>query len=614
MPSFRQPKQPKPIEIDTYLGLNESVGETEIKLGEAVYMRNFRITNNFKVKKREGHQKFIDFGNAKEAYIVWDGALGSANIMLVANDGKIYEYDLDQTTTTTAIADLITEGVVTQLGTLTDAPTRGFYFRNVDDDPKIYIMNGTDFKEYDGTTYQDVDPYIPTILITAPPAGGGTLFEEINLLTGAKKQSFVGDGTSTTYQLAEDTLDSDTVLVTIDGVSKTENTHFTVNRTNGTVDFSAGSSPHGAPATDAEVIIQWVKVVSEHAPLVKKNKYFMDFGPGNDTNMFVWGNPDEPDRRMRSGILRADYWPINSFTLIGSGQFPITSLIQVYNRQLIFTEGQAFSSAPEFNSTTGKFEYPVTDLNERVGMVAAGQGQMVDNKPVTLFGNQIKEWASQTQIEDERNENTVSDKIKLSLADLDLSTAITFDYQKENEYWVNIGSEVYIWNYFNDTFYIFDNINANSFREVAGVVYYGAVGTVERFDSTKFDDNTSAYTARMELGFTDFGVANLLKNSRKLWIYIEPDDNTSVCTIWQTNRKSLTDDDCLEAEYKLIDYGAIDYSNWSYETNYNPEPFRFKIRAKKYAFIKFIFFNDDPLQSLTLLSMYVEAQTTGEVK
>ena len=47
---------------------------------------------------------------------------------------------------------------------------------------------------------------------------------------------------------------------------------------------------------------------------------------------------------------------------------------------------------------------PVYDLNETVGHEAYGQGQLVDNRPVSLFRNQIKTWAA-TDIENERNES-----------------------------------------------------------------------------------------------------------------------------------------------------------------------------------------------------------------
>ena len=102
---------------------------------------------------------------------------------------------------------------------------------------KIYLQNGEDYKVWYGTgLFTDVSEsaYIPLVYINTPPAGGGTAFDEINLLTPKKHQQFDGDGVASTYQLAETNIDSiDQVYV--DGVLKTVTTDYTVNLTNGTV-------------------------------------------------------------------------------------------------------------------------------------------------------------------------------------------------------------------------------------------------------------------------------------------------------------------------------------------------------------------------------------------
>lgn len=92
MATFNASKPPAPIEISKYLGINEAVGETEIKLGEATSQINFRITQNYKPQKRTGHKTFIDFGNVKVVQGMWHGAIGSKTVLLVVNNGKIYEF------------------------------------------------------------------------------------------------------------------------------------------------------------------------------------------------------------------------------------------------------------------------------------------------------------------------------------------------------------------------------------------------------------------------------------------------------------------------------------------------------------------------------------------
>ena len=304
MATFKTSKPPEPIEISRFLGINQAVGETEIEIGQATSQVNWRITQNYKPQKRTGHKTFINYGNTKNINGMWSGTIASKSVLISCNDGKVYEYNFTAETNT-------------QIGTLTDARTTIFYF-----DGKLYFLNGVEYKEYDGTTFKDVDPYIPIISIGTPPEGGGTAYEPINLLTGKKKQEFFANGTATAYQLAEKGLDADLLTCTIDGVEKTEVTHFTVNRTTGVVTFSS------APADELEVIIGWTKVETGNADIVKKNKYAMINGPGNDTAIFLWGNPEHKNRRSWSGTLKANYFPAINYTYIGV----------VYGREIICLE------------------------------------------------------------------------------------------------------------------------------------------------------------------------------------------------------------------------------------------------------------------------------------
>ena len=593
MAVFTPSRAPSPIVIDKFLGLNESIGETEILLGQAVKQINFRITQNYKAQKRQGHRTFIDYENNKPVRGVWYGVIKGKEVLISCNDGKVYEYNFSTKENT-------------QIGAMTDAETSIFYFES-----KLYFINGHEYKEYDGETFQDVEGYVPTVVIASMPAGGGTEFEPINLLTGRKKQEFQGDGNATTYQLVETDIDDDEVTCTINGETKTEGTHFTVNRTAGTINFAGGTSPHGAPANGALVAIEWTKVDETHRDLVVKNRYAMTFGPGNDTCIFLWGNPDAKNRRTWSGTLKANYFPVFNFTLIGTDEFAITDIKAVYNRQIIFKEDRTYYSPPEFIANTNTYDYPVYDLNEKVGNVAYNGVQILKNLPLSLYGNQFWYWVN-TNVEDERNAEPVSSRIKESLTNVDLRNAVTFDYQKEGEYWCNVGDKVYIWNYGNDTFYIFDNIEATCFLDIDGTVYYGSKGTIEVFDGV--NDNGEPINAELELGFTDFGVNELHKNTRKLWITVQPESKSSVDVLYTTNKTFLSEPRSISVAFNLLDFALIDFGNFSFLTNRAPVTYRRKIRAKKYAYIKFIFRNNKLDESLTLLALKLTAETTSEVK
>ena len=59
-----------------------------------------------------------------------------------------------------------------------------------------YFKDGKNYLQYDGTTIRDVEGYIPTTSIGRKPSGGGTIHEDVNLLSNYRINTFVGDGTS----------------------------------------------------------------------------------------------------------------------------------------------------------------------------------------------------------------------------------------------------------------------------------------------------------------------------------------------------------------------------------------------------------------------------------
>jgi len=613
MPNFKEIKEPNPIQINKFLGLNQSVGETEIKLGETVKQLNWRLTQDYKPKKRAGHNTVINFGNTKDCQGGWTGIINSTEVLIMVNNGNVYEYDLSIDTDTTAIADLITEGTVTLIGTITDLPTNIYRFND-----NIFFQNGTDFKYYNGTTYGNATDiaYIPVIAIETPPSGGGTDFEQVNLLTGKKWQWFTGDNTSTTYVLREASIDATTLVVTVDGVTVVEGVGFTVNRTLGTLDFSAGTTPFGAPITDALVKIKYEKANATNLGFVTGNKYAMDFGPGNDVSVFLWGHATYKNKRIWSGttyegVFDGTYFKETNFTEIGSKEFAITDIIQQYNRQIIFKTDRSYYSYAEYISTTETYDYPVFDLNESIGNIAYHGVQLIENNPVSLYKQAWWMWRS-TQVEDERNTDIISQRIRLDLDSTDLSTAITFDYQEEKELWVNIGSIVYIYNYGNDTFYEYDNISAKWFLSINGIVYYGANGTVQAFNGLA--DNGVAVNAVGELGFNNFNVPELLKNARVMWVEIYPYNRTSLTISYATNKFNTGTAKVIKpVKYVLFSFDDIDFGDFSFSTNRNPQTERRNIRANNFTTIKIIFSNNELDEEVALLGIKVLAETQGYV-
>lgn len=599
------PKDPPIQEIIKFLGLNETFGNTQINKGEFSFLENYRITKNYKPSKRPGHYTFIDFGGVGDVQGEWEGTIGGKDVLISCWNGNIYEYDMTVDTETTLIAELISESTVTIIGTLTDLKTQIFWFNS-----KVYFRNGVEYKEYDGTTYQDVVPYVPTVSLNAPPAGGGTLFEEINLLTGAKIQTFLGDGSSTLYQLAELSIDADLLAITVDGVSKTEGVDFTVNRTLGQVTFIV------APINLAYVSVKWVKVVSGNADLIKNHKYAVDFGVQNDTNLFIFGNVNEKRVFRFSGINKAGYYPANSFVGVGSDEFAITDLKSNQQSLLIFKLNATFTvtptNNPNFTTNTGlnPYNYGYQDLNEQLGHIAPNMVQLVKDSPISL--GEFKMWLWKiTSVESQRSADPISDRIQRSLEGLDLSTAVTFNYTNQNEYWVNIGTRVYIWNYGNDTMYIYTNIQATQFLERGANVYYSSVGTIERMNSSYLADGMElgdTIPCDGKLAFSDHDSVSFEKMMQQQWLTIEPASRTSVDVQFVTNRKNEERSKVYTVGYLRYDFDDIDFDDYSFNTNDNPQTKDIGANIDRFVYLQPVFKNDTNDESLTIikLSMLIE--------
>lgn len=78
---------------------------------------------------------------------------------------------------------------------------------------KLYILDSAHYYEYDGTVFRDVVGYIPTTTISRAPLGGGTKYQDVNLLSPYRKNSFCSDGETLEYHLDVEAYDSDYSVV-----------------------------------------------------------------------------------------------------------------------------------------------------------------------------------------------------------------------------------------------------------------------------------------------------------------------------------------------------------------------------------------------------------------
>lgn len=592
-PSNIQLKAITPIRITAFLGLNRvEDGDTELKLGEASDTQNFRITNGYEITKMEGWQDVFPSMGDKKIQGMWYGKLKGVYMLVFNYGGTLYKR---------------VNGVNTSIGTVADARTTFFYFNSY-----LYILGGKNYKKYDGgTSILDVVGYIPKLAINAPPSGGGTPYEQVNMLTGSKHMTFSPDGTSKVFKLAEANI-TEVQRAEVNG-SSTSN--YTADLVNGTVTFNTAPT-QGVGTVD----IYWTKPNEDNRDAILECTDAFIFGGSADTRVFLYGNPKHPNREYFSGITtKADpeYFPANNYKDIGTNQHSITGMSRQYNTQLIFKENETYYASIESTyDATGMIltDFPAFPLNSVKGNIAQGQTRVLQNNPVSINNDGIYRWVS-SNIRDERNAQKISQRLGREFEALDLSECITYDWEEKMEYWVCIPSKAlcYIYNYGNDTWYTRTNVKAYSFITIDGELYFATDGTIRKFDkNNRYDGNFETIDAIYVTGFYGFNKEWLKKNIRKMWSAVKPETKVYVQYLYTTDNQDETV--IGEVEYDVIDFSHIDFSHFTFNTSLTVKPFRFKLKAKKFAYFKLKIRSNKNIARATVVNVDLKETEGGEIK
>lgn len=610
-------KDVTPTRVDKFLGLNiANTGDTQLQLGESGNMDNFYITNDLKLRKMYGYRTFWDFEHPIRA--TYPANLGGIEYLLVATNNKLY-YFLKSQIEDYENWESITPVEIGTIGTSTDVSFFTF-------DKKVYILSGK-YQSWDGTTLEEVEGYTPLVFINTPPAGGGLIYDEINMLNPQKHQTFNGDGTSTVYHLAQNYFTSDVDLTSVDkvivGTTELATSDYTVDTHNGTVTFNT-APPQGMDNVD----IYWTLDDGDRS-IIEGMRYGTVFGGDVDTRVFLYGNHNYPNRTYFSGIEATkgpsvEYFPATAHVDIGPSNFELTDLTRQYDRLLATTnrpEAYYLTISTEQlnvtltdNSNVQRYVPAVSTypLNEIHGNMAPGQGQLIDNYPVTIDKTGLTLWKA-TNVRDEKNMEDISQRIKSDLNDMNMKAMTTLDFQPENQLWFGYDNRIYIYNYYNKTFSrirIADSFTCYS--NLGNSVYMGLEdGRIVKWgEEFQTFDNTHI-VAHWEMNFSDFGAAYLRKTMTRLWVLMQPQATSSAEIGYVTNRKESTVKKRIEYKIQVLD--DVMFDDFSFQVSNNPQPFRLKLKAKKFTNMKITIDNAEETDC-TILQLALRVESFGESK
>jgi len=197
---------------------------------------------------------------------------------------------------------------------------------------RIYIIDGAHYLVYYQTTVgsavthhvesASIGAKIPIVTISKDPEGGGTPYEDLNLIQPGFTEQFLGKADVKDYQLSFKPLDATEVTVQLlnaqgEWEDKTETTDFTVDRTNGVVTF--GTAPGVSPITGEDnVKITAYRTVSGYADRINKCTIGILYGiKGGKDRLFLSGNPDMMNYDWYSESYDPTYFKDTSYSRLG---------------------------------------------------------------------------------------------------------------------------------------------------------------------------------------------------------------------------------------------------------------------------------------------------------
>jgi hypothetical protein len=235
---------------------------------------------------------------------------------------------------------------------------------------KLYIIDNEKYLVYDGTTIEEVEGFIPTTTISRRPDGGGTVYQDVNLLTGIRKNSFCADGESTTYKLDTETFDSDyEIKVWVD--DQLLQSGYTANPESGTVTFTNAPSKPGTDGAD-NVIIQFRKTIEGYRDRIIKCSIIKIF----DNRVFFSGNPNYPNKLWHCSLNDPTYCSDLDYYPEGSDDSAIKSLVVGNNAIWAMKEPSQSNTTIYYHNPTVDDEqgkvYPSNHSSITTGCVGAG--------------------------------------------------------------------------------------------------------------------------------------------------------------------------------------------------------------------------------------------------
>ena len=266
---------------------------------------------------------------------------------------------------------------------LNDALSDGFVYETT-----WYFKDGKNYLQYDGKTIKRVEGYVPTTSIARKPMGGGTIYEDINMLSDRRINTFLSDGTSFDYYL--DVMNIDEDFVPVVKVNDKKVAGYTVDYAAGKITFE--SAPD-VPLTDGQdnVSIEFKKAVPKYQNSIVNCTLLQVF----DNRVFFSGNADHPNVVWHCSLNDPTYVSDLDFYQEGLDSAQVRGLVAGNNALWVFREPSesntnVFYHTPTLDEEYGKI-YPSSHSSITTGCI----GKAINfNDDIVFFSDRGMEGIS----------------------------------------------------------------------------------------------------------------------------------------------------------------------------------------------------------------------------
>ena len=590
--------------LKQFLGLHQNPdGDTKLKFGESAEMRNFRITRDGNLQKRPGTRTLATLSETERVRGLWNGFVMGEEVFLAACGGKIWKLVED--------GDLFSASELGDIDTSNDVHMFGF--SNI-----VYIINGSQYKQYDGITLSDVGGYRPLVKTAVTADGGGETLEQVNKLVGTRRMWISGDGTGTTFPIPEKNIQSIDWVKNLATGENLDQSKYTFDLVAGTVTFS-----DAPPQAANNYEIAWTMPINFRSQ-VSSMRYSELYSGTQDTRVFLYG--DGSNKALYSGIdydgkPRADYFPDQNEVKVGDENTPITSLIRHYSTLVCYKTNSAWAIQYGLTTLANGLQteaFYVTPINRSIGNAALGQTRLVLNAPYTLHGNDLFEWRNTASYSsnlsvDERQAKRISDRVYATLEKFDLANCFCWDDNDSQEYYICYNGKALVYNYASDAWSSYENFHVSCMANRHGELYIGSPdGKVKHLSYNYKSDDDEAIDAYWESGSMSFNQDYMRKYSAMMWVGMKPESSGEVYVTVQTDKKSVYTEKVIASS--LASFREANFARWSFRVNRKPFMTRLKIKAKKFVFYKLIFSTNTTDTTVTLLAADIKVRYTGAAK